>query len=519
MGTRGLTLCLTLSLVLASVCCIKDLESLNDLMDKIKQTAEGFPRIEGIMLLCTIYRNSKIDQNGRLRLNADPTDLTCHPYENYEGTFPDLKNTNFGYYSFGNLRDAKNILPPCFYKRITKQRNNPQNNIDRIVIRVKKNIRTLVDEVYITQHAVDRNLGSNYVQQLTYRISEKLFNEIKELCLNIEDEYCQEEEDEDKDKDKDRDKIKTRSQSRIHESASNSQTSSKHSTSANVNNADNNANKHANLNSQAKSANIKLKLRSTWSGKVRIVWDGIPDEMLRNKIKICVYKSKDEEIPLVEYAIDGRAHGEIDTDLDLNPGLQLRLLKPITVYETVYESPEFDGSKSEIHHSAPSSFFTFISLVLWPFRSLFSLVFFILSNLFSLVYSIFSIILSLIYFIVTTPFSLVYIGFRELFSLVYRILSFLNSSVDSVIGSLLSLVYVIVSSVFPPLHIVCHEFVLISALCQLISVVLPVVLKLCVVFICIVLIGAARKMFVEVTQNRTRAAPHFVDVSQGRPSF
>ncbi|KAF5897423.1 uncharacterized protein DAT39_012883, partial [Clarias magur] len=95
MGSRGFLLCLTLSLALVNVYCIKDLESLKDLMDKIRRTVEGFPRIEGLMLLCAIYRNGAIDQNGKLRLNIDPVGLTCHPYENYEGTFPDLKNTNF----------------------------------------------------------------------------------------------------------------------------------------------------------------------------------------------------------------------------------------------------------------------------------------------------------------------------------------------------------------------------------------------------------------------------------------
>lgn len=303
--------------------------------------------------------------------------------------------------------------------------------------------------MYITQHAEDRNRGSAYVKELTHMIGKQLLEEIKERCPPEED-------------------------------GSNRNLNKHYDTD---HNRPNNVNEHTKSNCPArskpskskkhtKSNNINLKLRSTPNGQVRIVWDGIIVEMLKWEMKIGIYKDEDEDNTLVEYPLNGRAHGEIDTHLALNCGLRLCLLKPITIFETVYESSECDYIESKRDRTVP-----------WEAGDV-SYSFFTFRNLFSLVFSPFSHLFSLVHFTVSNLFSLVFFIFNNLFSL---------------------------------LHFICQE--ILFAVGKLISLVFSAFFQVVLVLLSCMLIDIGGSVIVDVADDRPRAAPPFVVVSHGRPGF
>lgn len=363
MGTRGLLIFLTLCLGLVSIYSRSVFDDMNDLKEKTN-FGKNFPR-QGLLLLCWLLGQGKIDQNGKLHLNFNPAEnpFGFHKYQNYELTFPDMSNTNFEYFSLGNLflKKAKKQLPSYIIGNIGTSRDHPQYNTDRVVIRIQKDNPTVVDELYITQHAGDFSQGSAYVKELTHVISKQLLKEIVELCNPDGDGGNRKHDEKDPDHqrfqhilgmfpndphlhlflyqagyDVDVDHI-------TEHAKSNSPASSKHS----------------------ESSSINLKLRATPNGQAKIVWEGIPDEMLTGKIKIGIYKDEYEDHPLEEYPVNGRTNGEINTDLTPSPGLQLRLLllKPITIFETVYEGPKFDDDSIAFEPVQESySFFSFSNL-------------------------------------------------------------------------------------------------------------------------------------------------------------
>lgn len=478
MGPKGLLFCLVLSLVLVSIYSIDIFENMKDLKEKT-YFGKYFPR-QGLLLLCWLFSQGKIDQNGKLRLNFNPAKnpFGFHQYNNYDLTFPDVSNTNFQYFSLGNLFKQKaKHLPGYIIGKICKSNKHPQVNIDRVIIRIDSQNPMVVDEVYITQHHGDKSKGSDYVKELTHKIGQELLKEIEELCRPDRDDSDPKRDKEDPDNQR-LQKIRTMYPDNAH--------LHQFLYSAGYD-AGNDISEHSNCNSQAqsthsKSDTINLQLISTPDRRVSIVWDGIPDEMLKMEVKIGVYMAEDEDEPLLVYPLDGRPNGEIHTPLALNRGFQLRLIKPITTFETVHKSPESEDSEIEMDDTVPDKrveatpSFTFsklVSLVLSPFSSLFSLVYFIVSSLFSLVY-----------FIVSTLLLTVYVTVSSVFS---RLL-FIFQQIAFMIGKLISLIF--------------------SFFFQLVLTVLS-----------IILIEVIRRAIVDMNNDRSRAAPHFVTVSHGRPGF
>ncbi|MCI4395092.1 hypothetical protein PGIGA_G00176410 [Pangasianodon gigas] len=511
MGPRGLLFWLALCLVLVRIYSINVLETMEDLK-KITNFGKHFPQ-QGLVLLCWLLSQGKFDQNGKLRLNFNPAEerFGIHEYRNDQLTFPSLSNTDFLYFTLGNLKIPNNQLPNYITRIFSNSRGHPKRNVDRVMIQIQKNDPTVVDKVYITQHS--ENKGSDYDEDLTYLIGKELLKKILELCRPDGDSSNQKHDDNDHQPDHQRfQQIQSMFQKApyLHEFLYLAGY-----------NPPNNVNQRGKYNCPAKYEhseleNIKLELRSKLNGQARIVWEGIPVEMLKKEMKIGIYNDEDEDNPLVEYSLNGRAYGEIDTHLALNRGLHLRLLKPMTIFETVYESPGFDDSEIEKDHTVAREtvekshpFFTFnnlFSLVISPFSNLFSLVFLIFSNVFSLVYFIVSSLFSLVYFIVSSLFSLVYFIVSSLLSLVYFTVS-----------SLLSLVYITVSNFFSLLFFICQE--ILFALGKLISLVFSVCFNLVTLLLTALLIEIVRRAITEVTDNRPRAAPPIVVVSHGRPGF
>ncbi|KAI5630446.1 hypothetical protein C0J50_7608 [Silurus asotus] len=332
MGTGRLLFCFALSLGLISIYCttptsaIDVIDNLNDLKNKTNFD-------EYLSTLCWLLSLGKIDQNGKLRLNINPTDkhLGIHQFKNFEKTFPNLFNTNFEYYTFGNVIKALKSLPSYIIRKICNSQISSKNNLHRIVIQIDKDFPNVVVKVYVTQHYKDKNKGSSYDPKFTFEISIKLLKEIEEICLSIQEQQTFQ-----------RKLGKLQNHPHVHWLVYIVEC-----------NTDNNVKEHTKSNSQASSKHsqldkLNLELQSTPNGQARIVWDGIPDEMLSKELKVGVYGGEDEDDPLVEHPLNGRANGVIDTDLDLRCGLQLRLLVPVTIFESVYESPEFDGPEGKV---------------------------------------------------------------------------------------------------------------------------------------------------------------------------
>ncbi|KAK2865541.1 hypothetical protein Q7C36_001597 [Tachysurus vachellii] len=474
MGTRGLLFCFVLCLVLFRIYSINVLENMKDLKEKT-DFGKQYPR-QGLELLCWLLSQGKIDQNGKLRLNFNPAEnvFSFHMYKNYEHSLPDLSNTDFQYFSLGNLIKGKD-LPHYITKVFCNEKNHPKSNIDRVLITIRKKVPTVVDEVFITQHHEDRKQGSAYVKDLTYKIGKELLKEIAELCQDDEDS---------RDRNPDQNDPDYERFLKIQQLFPNTPHLHLFLYQAGYN-PDNNVKKHGTSKSPDKSDKLKLELRSSPNGQVRIVWDWIPKEMMEREMKISIYKGKDEDKPLVEYPLNGRLCGEIDTHLITNPDLELRL-QPITNFET------FENNERESDYTVPKavevSFFTFsslFSLVLYPFSSLFSLVLYPFSSLFSLVLYLFSSLFSLVLYLFSSLFSLVLYPFSSLFSLVLYLLSSLFSLVLYLFSSLYSLVLYTFSSLFS----------------------------------LVVVIELVRRLIPGLTEPRPRAEPPFVSVSHGRPGF
>ncbi|XP_062865252.1 uncharacterized protein LOC134327104 [Trichomycterus rosablanca] len=332
MGTRRLC-CLLVFLLIASVYSFHILNSIKDL--SAVKFGKTFPR-HGLLLLYWLVCEGTLDNNGNLHLNFNPGEghFGFHLYKNYDNVFPNLVNTNYAYYTVGNLNPKmENPQLPDYVTEDFKNYWHRQNNIDRIVIKVQKNNPAIVYEIYITQHSEDRNRGSDYDGSLTYKISEDLLREIAEYCIETEE----------KKKDKE-DPIDQRF-ARIQQKFQNYPLLQAflYQTGYDNKNEFKQCYKRYHSNRNLQLHDLLLELKSTADGIARIIWSGIPADMLETEMKIGIYKDENEEKPINEYPLNGRASGEIVTSLKLYRGLQLRLMK-LAIFESIYESAEYDNT-------------------------------------------------------------------------------------------------------------------------------------------------------------------------------
>ncbi|XP_049328628.1 uncharacterized protein LOC125787864 [Astyanax mexicanus] len=341
MKTGALLCCFTLCLVLSSVTSINNLTKIQDLQNT--QFGRQYPR-HGLLLLHWFANNIEIDNNNVNLLHQNPNrgDFGFHRYRNYEidqnsgrSTFPQCPSLST-YYSVGNINnvEVRSMFPSYVTRDYHTSPNNPLRNIDRLVIRVQNNNPRRVEEVYITQHYRDRNRGSGYDPENTYRVSTSLLQQIQNLA----------------NQDNNAQQLNNlyRSESGLSPfltetgydrnyrilqfSLSQFCSNSKSKTYRFPRSVD------PNLQCET-PRDIKLEVKSTSKGYARISWSEIPESLVEDN-KIGLYK--DDRL-LTDYSLNGKTFGTEDTSTYLNSGLQVKLLTS-DKNEVIWTGPKFNDA-------------------------------------------------------------------------------------------------------------------------------------------------------------------------------
>uniref|UniRef100_A0A3B1IPH3 Uncharacterized LOC111195172 n=1 Tax=Astyanax mexicanus TaxID=7994 RepID=A0A3B1IPH3_ASTMX len=186
-GEKGLLIGFILFLTLSGIYTFDILENMQDLRDRT-DFGKAFPR-HGLKILLWLICQGEIDQNGVLQLNFNPAKnvFGIHRYLDREGVFPVLDNLPKKYYTVGSIGplNVREHFPDYVTEDYCNSWGHSLRNVDRIVIRVQDDNPSRVDEVYVTQHFRDKNLGSHYDPGNTFKISSNLLREIQKFCPHI----------------------------------------------------------------------------------------------------------------------------------------------------------------------------------------------------------------------------------------------------------------------------------------------------------------------------------------------
>ncbi|XP_070989604.1 uncharacterized protein [Oncorhynchus clarkii lewisi] len=358
---RGILGCFILCLSLTSVCAVRGtLSSIKDL--KGIEFGHTSPR-HGLMLLHWLANNIYNDNNGNMRLNFNPArrDYGFHFYRNADNPrpLPILPHQHESYYSLGNLVHNNNndalALPDYVTRRFYNSRGH-ENNRDRVILRVREeeSNQFIVDEVYVTQHyPPNGNTGTGYDPDNTYLVSFNLLTQIQRLATidrndipriyNVEINHNSLQ---------DLENIWGHTPGmalllaivlsftfRAQSCRVTSQSTLKH--------------EHNVL--------IKLEVKTTYRGKARIIWSGIPKRLLDQGLMVVLHRNNnsDSKSELDRSSVGGKASGSYNTSVPLNPGLQVRLRKEVnnwwnylwfgsTIGEEIWRCSEFHNANREI---------------------------------------------------------------------------------------------------------------------------------------------------------------------------
>ncbi|XP_072526289.1 uncharacterized protein [Salminus brasiliensis] len=373
MVRRAVLRCFCLCLVLASVTAIKTLKDIKDLK-KDKNLVKEFPR-HGLLLLHWFANTVTVDGRGAIWLNFDPGQgiygLRCSRHEMLHPVNERRRPSQAEgwYYSLGDLSNGGSRMLPSY---VTQDFHNSMGstqhrNMDRVLLKVQKNSPQKVDKVYITQHFEDRGQGAG--PNTTYEISPKLILQIQALSNNL---VCDAD---DPRLDFSPCKVLDHQQKaakvemvypkapglawflalagyNIHQrflaflcstNPANDPDGSCYPLS--VEDRETQCQVHYKM---------KLEVKTTSKGYARILWSGIPESIARLEVNIGLYADGTQEEPLREYPLNGRTFGSIDTNVPLNPGLQVHLLRSEETayylvfstrhYTSIWKGPEFDDA-------------------------------------------------------------------------------------------------------------------------------------------------------------------------------
>ncbi|XP_017576858.1 uncharacterized protein LOC108441702 [Pygocentrus nattereri] len=182
MELRTLLCCFALLFIGASVA---DIETLHDIKDlKGIEFGHEYPR-HGLLLLHWLASHVTIDQAEALLLHFDPLrqDYGFQHYENplctEEFGLPHLNDPlDREYYSLGSLSSeaVRTQLPPYVTQDYYNSLDNPNRDLDLIILRVQKTRPMIADKVYVTSIQ-----GCDYNQNKTHEISSKLLRQVQAL--------------------------------------------------------------------------------------------------------------------------------------------------------------------------------------------------------------------------------------------------------------------------------------------------------------------------------------------------
>ncbi|XP_036439527.1 uncharacterized protein LOC118816996 [Colossoma macropomum] len=182
MELRKLLWCFALLFIGASIADIQTLHDIKDL--KGIEFGHEYPR-HGLLLLHWLARHVTINQAEDYLLHFDPVrqDYGFQHYENPQCTeefgLPHWNDTlDREYYSLGSLSSeaVRTQLPPYVTQDYYNSLDNPNRDLDLIIVRVQKSSPTIADKVYITSIR-----GCDDDQNKTHEISSKLLRQVQAL--------------------------------------------------------------------------------------------------------------------------------------------------------------------------------------------------------------------------------------------------------------------------------------------------------------------------------------------------
>lgn len=328
-------------LSLASTADIPTISSISEL--RALDYGKCFPQ-HGLMLLHWLSSIVTVDLNDVVNFKPkvfDPiTSYPFTPYANDNHFLPDLTPTT-AYYTVGNLlQGSAGRFPSYVTQDFYNAFNYPSRNRDRIIIRVDSWYDPVrIDQVYIAQE-------SNF---LTYSphsqalISASLLRQIASLQSPFSIRNSS-----------DGELYPTFNQSlTIADSMFNEPGLAKFLTMAGY---DVNGRYGVSVqmwscpNSPAlcKTRWVSMELKTTEEGNARVSWSGLPSSIQKMHTNVALYKNGESNSALFEVKVNGRLMGTAESNIKLDPGLQLRLLQEEVADTVIWRGPELDDAKGKI---------------------------------------------------------------------------------------------------------------------------------------------------------------------------
>ncbi|MCJ8749284.1 hypothetical protein PDJAM_G00174600 [Pangasius djambal] len=379
--------CLALFVVCANAATIEILHKIENL--KSKKFGHEYPR-HGLLLLHWLANHISISQSEDILLHFDPgrQDYGFHYYDstnNTSATLPYLDDSSDRvYYSLGSLRSeaVRTKLPPYVTQDYYNALEDPKRDLDRIVLRVQRSSPRQADKVYITQ-AVTNEQEADYDPDETFEISTRLLTQVQilknplDLIQALESHVIGTQNSDDprlvlskekllnhlKYSDKDLQSIfedpglrwllilagyDLDNRYNIHKKTWFCSTDEPI--------------QHDQISSDPETlceshSTVKIEVKSTQDGYARIIWSGLPKNILKLNTTVVLFSS-DTSTELQRFTeLQGQASGSYDTYLALNHGIQPRLVTYSFAFEygfiglrysIIWRGPQFDEANRVI---------------------------------------------------------------------------------------------------------------------------------------------------------------------------
>ncbi|XP_066518145.1 uncharacterized protein [Hoplias malabaricus] len=353
MKWKNLLWCFSVLCISSRVSTIPTLHKIEDL--KSTEFGREYPR-HGLLVLHWLASQISIDETEDILLHFKPS---RQDYGFQRDTNPQivekvtLSHDSLGreFYSIGSLslEEVRTKLPSYVTQDYYNSLENPNRDIDRIVVRMQRSSPMRVDKVYITQRE-----GKDYDLNKTYEISPKLLREIQVLQKPLNmflvllsgmydnlNSTSTELDDPRLRLNKDlltHRKIVEKHLKTIFEqpdlrwllSLAGYNTDARYkvhketwhcSTDEKV--------QHVNLNPETACEGtkpVKIEVRSTSNGYARLTWNNIPENILKQSPTIVLFGSDTSGVLDTFVSLEDQSSGSADTFVALNHGLQPRLV-------------------------------------------------------------------------------------------------------------------------------------------------------------------------------------------------
>ncbi|XP_062377878.1 uncharacterized protein LOC134066533 [Sardina pilchardus] len=359
-----------LTLTLLSLCMgpVSTIKRLNHMLD-LTSTSFGqtFPH-NGLMLLYWFTSHTDFtDEDAIVPKDFDPTmaDYGCTVYRNSEGIFPRIprKAEDESYYIIGNLKKAGAKFPTyvnqdyynayCDLKesQYSTTRDGTSKNRDRIIFRLKTlSSSFIIKDVYITQTTAT---GLHLSHTQTYEVTVQLLKEISDIMKHKAAILCPSM----KSKEEQAHSMFEESNLAWFLTLADYDVSLRELCLRSAHCSDYTHEVGGCRNSLhcvpgskygeiCDWSPISLTVGTTDEGQAVLNWANVPDTRVEEEgLVVALFENDHSSVALTEKAVDGLTLGSFSTEINLDAGLQVRLLlKP---NETLWRGPELDDANGK----------------------------------------------------------------------------------------------------------------------------------------------------------------------------